>query len=1431
MSSRYGLRPRKGGQANDAPPSRIPVRRTSSASSGSSSLTPTPTSAAASNGGSATQADLGYVDPSEHLTRSASAPLSVPSREPSPPPVPKREPGPEGFESSVNSHRDEMDASPNNGEHNGHYSPIQDTRFPEFETYDYYEATGTENGSRADPWMKPTRVGRSRSGSSSRNSPSVVSENRYSVLSPNKDIDEDDIEEPVLSDEFESESTELSASDKENTRLPTPGPSKPKGKARDFDGCDLVNDMPQEELQPEIQQAILDGLKQALKNDDLRKKFVKDLAESSIPSIKEDNESENEKRTRKRKLSNAQKERRKRKPSKERRERMKRKQERTPLSDIKIGKTASARKINERIKKHQGKTAAYRKPNNDDNRAKRAEDNILKNSPLARMLGLEQRKGSPDPDSSSLDESDTDMDKPKKKQSRKAYVPRRGNRNGKCKPDKDDPGSGPSSSDEGGTAARSDTSGSDGDESSSDSEDSFSDYYSPRHRSKTSKQIRLKPEAPKEYGGQAVLRDFETYGRQARYYCMDGNVPRSMRVVRVARFLSGKALDFYHNSVSRNPQDWTLTEFLRELFNYCFPRNFQQLQRRELRRCYQDKKDVRTYVAKAEELMDSIGIDDNRERCNEIWKGLRLDIKDELRRKYWDPDRAKYQDLVTEAEIIETYLMESETRRKSDPSSKNKPKKGKTDQSKFREQRKGTRTSTSDGNRQASTSKLNETTSGSSKPGWKNKSGSKSSKENGKRRLTDAQKAKLRAENKCFICESTEHYSSKCPKKGTMKSDKKNSPPGIPANNVELDIDSDNAGTSFETLTSRAVHFECSALEYESNTSESDSENEYETATELDDLELYHWWERFQRDDYEDSCDEQCIDSDCDLPGLHTQHNHMQAIPDDSDGSDSSSDSDSGSESLPPLRPASSSDSSSDSKGSEHDSMPDLQDVSDTDDDWNDDSSKEYSLPEDYVEDELEGADDPFLSEDELEINNTEHEFKVVFRSPLMFEPIHRLRLPKPEKKRYFRRHMTTSWLHQDVDPPNTPARSRFYGQSKNDPPVRWEDPLAERIRYSLDSAAPYPGDPYRRNVQYGRFNVIRQDDNRFAIEDTTRYNHREGAYATAYLPFEWAEDPNFMLVYWYREQCHQWRVTRTERDRNVIRHEWRSIGDAYRDGLTKFLGWIEFNLDPPYQPHTFNGPRFIVQARNEDHYPILDQALQVIIKVPVAYLHRQPFDLSHFVKKKLVQAHRTMFLVVARPKPFIEEQLSSLDPGTFYTEQGLDIKLEVFLDSDLTGPLPWDNGLECNMAKVTAGPELERNSSTPRDMWRRVPKPIVVVTHLNGHPVRTLLDTGSLTDIVSTKVVDQLQLRKKALNKPLTLHMAVSGSRSSVKWTAEAELEYQKIRERRTFDVANLRTYDVILGTPFLYQHQAVVGMNPPRVVIGSETSQAIEASWYLLE
>ncbi|KAJ8481441.1 hypothetical protein ONZ45_g15313 [Pleurotus djamor] len=138
--------------------------------------------------------------------------------------------------------------------------------------------------------------------------------------------------------------------------------------------------------------------------------------------------------------------------------------------------------------------------------------------------------------------------------------------------------------------------------------------------------------------------------------------------------------------------------------------------------------------------------------------------------------------------------------------------------------------------------------------------------------------------------------------------------------------------------------------------------------------------------------------------------------------------------------------------------------------------------------------------------------------------------------------------------------------------------------------------------------------------------------------------------------------------------------------------------------------------------------------------------------------------------------------------------------------------------------PALQRNAAMAKDPTRLVPRPLVVNVKVNGHPARALIDSGSLGDFMSTNLATQLGLKMVQLSKPLPVQLAVQGSRSKVNFGCRAKLEYHTISEERYFDIINVSNYDLILGTPFLFQHQVTMSVNPPKVTIGSKTSTPIK-------
>ncbi|KAJ3482856.1 hypothetical protein NLI96_g6704 [Meripilus lineatus] len=162
-------------------------------------------------------------------------------------------------------------------------------------------------------------------------------------------------------------------------------------------------------------------------------------------------------------------------------------------------------------------------------------------------------------------------------------------------------------------------------------------------------------------------------------------------------------------------------------------------------------------------------------------------------------------------------------------------------------------------------------------------------------------------------------------------------------------------------------------------------------------------------------------------------------------------------------------------------------------------------------------------------------------------------------------------------------------------------------------------------------------------------------------------------------------------------------------------------------------------------------------------------------------------------------------------------------LENGTESPLEEDIMLELN-ATYPIFNTIQRNAATARDIRRLIPEPIVVIVDINGHHARALLDSGSLADFISTKFAQQIKAKTFELEKPLPVQLAVQGSRTKVNYGCRAMIEYQDIKEDRYFDVCNLGNYDIVLGTPFLYQHKASIGLNPTSVLIGSIDPLPIE-------
>jgi hypothetical protein len=155
-------------------------------------------------------------------------------------------------------------------------------------------------------------------------------------------------------------------------------------------------------------------------------------------------------------------------------------------------------------------------------------------------------------------------------------------------------------------------------------------------------------------------------------------------------------------------------------------------------------------------------------------------------------------------------------------------------------------------------------------------------------------------------------------------------------------------------------------------------------------------------------------------------------------------------------------------------------------------------------------------------------------------------------------------------------------------------------------------------------------------------------------------------------------------------------------------------------------------------------------------------------------------------------------------------------------GLIGFDAQFNAQHPEIEILPSVPRSTAGIKDRARIVPKPIIIVVNVDGKPARTLVDTGSLCDFISAPFAKEFKIPLLKLDSPLMVQLAASGSKTQA--AQEVDLAYQGIRERRHFDIVNVSNYDLILGTPFLWQHCCIVGFNNSRMIIWSNESLPIK-------
>ncbi|KAF5334544.1 hypothetical protein D9611_013826 [Ephemerocybe angulata] len=363
-----------------------------------------------------------------------------------------------------------------------------------------------------------------------------------------------------------------------------------------------------------------------------------------------------------------------------------------------------------------------------------------------------------------------------------------------------DPGSDSSGDDQGGDDSSSDDEDDDDDDDDDDEEDDEDEVLTSSEsetesnkKSKVSRKAVYKPIMPDNYDGRPSLPAYTRFVSQATMYLEDITIPKNRQVYILSRCLDGEAWKWYARVVSKNVAKWRVSRFFEELFNECFPVNFKELQRERLDTLKQGKSDIKGYMARLDELYLVNGIRRQRDKARFFFKGLHDELKKRLRSKGLSPESSDYGRIVRKAQNFELAIKMSSAHRDNE-ARKSKRENNYSGQAKGKgRDRPGPSTNygrktngqTESNSNQDRFRKHNDKLD-ANRRGWKDKNGS------GRQKSNSNEKAKLKAEGKCYICkESTTHFARNCPQansvnsKGSSSSGIQSYSAAVTASNVE----------------------------------------------------------------------------------------------------------------------------------------------------------------------------------------------------------------------------------------------------------------------------------------------------------------------------------------------------------------------------------------------------------------------------------------------------------------------------------------------------------------------------------------------------------------------------------------------------------------------------------------------------------------------
>ncbi|KAJ2911782.1 hypothetical protein MD484_g8631, partial [Candolleomyces efflorescens] len=312
-------------------------------------------------------------------------------------------------------------------------------------------------------------------------------------------------------------------------------------------------------------------------------------------------------------------------------------------------------------------------------------------------------------------------------------------------------------------------------------------------------QYRMTLPTPKHpYDGSADLEKYTEFRDDCRRMIQLARVHPRDQVELIAPHLEKRARKFYLTRVAPNPGVWSFSEFMDELFNAMFPKDFKVRLREKLNNNVQGNRSVWDYVQDLQTKLDTVGLNDERERIWRLWNGFSAPIQDRLWMDQLYPEHSSWDDIVRSAEAAENGLRV--IRRNAD-NREAQPQRPQGSQSGGRynpPQRSSSRPPTqmrgqSTPQSSTQTRAVNSTPSSSQLPNQTQSRRNEGVPPTGSRpaipTMTEAERQDHISSGKCFRCHGFGHIARACPRANLVRSNNVNRPPGMAAFNLEMGYD------------------------------------------------------------------------------------------------------------------------------------------------------------------------------------------------------------------------------------------------------------------------------------------------------------------------------------------------------------------------------------------------------------------------------------------------------------------------------------------------------------------------------------------------------------------------------------------------------------------------------------------------------------------